>query len=106
MEKLLEALKEKAGITTMEGLSEEQIIKVAKSLKIDPMDYIPRSPARVVTYTNKRDVTNQFVETDPLVVGRKADGMCETVRGLFFRKEALDQVIADLVALRESMGDE
>lgn len=98
MDKLLEALAEKYQIDGS-TMSEEQLLKVAKSLGLDPLDFLPRE-VKVVPYTNKRKQTNQFVQTPPFVVGRKDDGTAQTVRGLFIRVEALDQAIADLTAAR------
>ena len=102
MESLLEALAAK-GIDAS-AMSEEQIRKVAKAVGVDPLDHLPRE-VKVVPYTNKRKETNQFVETSPFVVGRKADGTAQTVRGLFLRVEALDQAISDLQAARGLLAD-
>ena len=103
MESLLEALAAK-GIDAS-AMTEEQIRKVAKAVGVDPLDHLPRD-VKIVPYTNKRKETNQFVETAPFVVGRKADGTAATVRGLFLRVEALDQAISDLQAARGLLPSE
>ena len=94
MESLLEALAAK-GITETSEMSEEQLLKVAKAVGVDPLDHLPRE-VKIGPYTNKRGEQNTFVQTPPFVVGRGDDGMAKTVRGLFLRVEALDQAIEDL----------
>jgi hypothetical protein len=97
MEELLTALAEKG--VDASNLTEEQIQKVSKAVGVDPIDYLPRD-VKVIPYTNKREETNQFVQTPSFVVGRKDDGTARTVRGLFLRVEALDQAISDLQVAR------
>ena len=98
---LLSALAEK-GIR-LQGVSEAEVIKIAKGCGIEPLDYLPRE-VEVTDYTNKRGQTNKFVSTPSFVVGRKEDGSAQTVRGLFLRVEALDQAIADLQAAKASLA--
>jgi len=103
MEKLMAALAEK-GIR-VQGVSDEEIVKVAKSCGIEPLDYLDRK-VEVVDYTNKRKETNKFVSTSNFIVGRKDNGMAQTVRGLFLRVECLDQAIADLQAAKAALETE
>jgi len=100
MESLLAALAEK-GIR-LQGVSDEEIVKIAKGVGIEPMDHLARE-VKVVDYTNKRGETNKFVSTPPFIVGRKDDGSARTVRGLFLRLDALDQAIEDLQAAKRSL---
>jgi len=102
MDKLLEALAEK-GIK-MSGCEDDEIKKVAKNVGIDPIDYLDRE-VEIVQHENKRDEKNTFVKTPSFVVGRKDNGMAQTVRGFFLRVEALPQAIADLTAA-QAMLDE
>jgi len=101
MDKLLEALAEKG--VDASSMTKEQTLKVAKAVGLDPVNFLDRE-VNIVPYTNKRKETNQFVETSPFVVGQKADGTAQTVRGLFLRVEALDQAIADLQAAKAGLG--
>lgn len=98
MDRLLKALAE-AGLSVNNDMSEEQLRKVAKSVGVEPMDYLERKVS-IVSHTNKRDETNEFVKTLPFIVGRKKNGMAQTVQGVFLRTEALDQLIADLQIAR------
>ena len=102
MEKLIAVLAEK-GFNITADMDEEQILKVAKAVGVEPLDYIPRE-VKVVSYTNKRNQTNQFIETPPFVIGKSADGKTLKTRGLFLRVEALDQAIADLTSARELLS--
>ena len=98
MDSLLAALAEK-GIK-LQGVSDEEIVKVAKGVGIEPLDHLPRK-VEIIDYTNKRGETNKFVTTPPFIVGRKDNGLASTVRGLFVRVDCLDQMIEDLQAARE-----
>jgi len=93
MEKLMVALAEK-GIR-LQGVSDKEIEKIAKGVGLDPVDFRERK-VEVGPYTNKREETNTFIKTSSYIVGRKANGKAETVRGLYVRVETLDDMIADL----------
>lgn len=97
MDKLLEALAAKG--LDASALDEESVRKVAKSMGVDPADYLPRE-VKIMDYTNKRGETNKFVSTENFTVGKKDDGSPRQVRGLFLRVEALDQAIEDLLQAR------
>lgn len=96
MEKLKEALAEKGVKLSGLAITDDYVIRVAKGMGIEPLDYLERDPVRVGPYTNKRKVTNTFVKTPAYIVGRKDNGLAQTVQGLMFRAEILDQVLADL----------
>jgi len=99
MEKLLAALVEK-GINLGSDTKADVVKKVAKSIGLDPVDFVTRK-VEVGPYTNKRNETNVFVKSSPYVVGRKANGRAETVRGLYCRMETIDDMIADLQRAKE-----
>ena len=98
MESLLKALAEQG--VDASSMPEEQVLKVARAIGIDPDDHLPRAEVVVGPYTNKRKQTNNFVQTDAFVVGHDEKGKAIKVRGLFLRVEALDQAISDLQAAR------
>lgn len=100
MDRLLAALAEK-GIR-LEGVSDQEIVKIAKGVGIEPLDHLDRE-VEVVDYTNKRGERNMFVKTPRFVVGRKDDGTAVTVSGLFLRLDALDQAIEDLQAAKRKL---
>ena len=102
MEKLIAVLAEK-GFNITADMDEEQILKVAKAVGVEPLDYIERQ-VKIVPYTNRRGMAYRFVETPPFVVGKSVDGKTRTTRGLFLRVEALDQAIADLTSARELLS--
>lgn len=98
MDKLLAALAEKGVVLV--NRSDEEIVKVAKSVGLDPVDFVERS-VQVGPYKNKRDETNTFVKTGSYVVGRKENGRAETIRGMFVRAAAIDDMISDLQTAKE-----
>lgn len=99
MDKLIAALKEK-GLNISPKMEEGQIITIAKSMGIEPLDYMERT-VEIVPYTNKKGQTNNFVKTPNFTLGVDAKGKTKTTGGLFLRVEALDQAIHDLMAARD-----
>lgn len=100
MDELIKAINEKHGLGISEDIGADKIKTIAKALGFNISEYVERKPIEIVEYTNKNEETNLFVRTAPYVVGRKKNGSPQTVRGLFLRIEALDDVIADLQAAR------
>lgn len=103
MDKLLEALAER-GIK-VSGLKEEETLKLAKAVGLEPLDFLPRE-VELVDYTNKRNETNRFIRTPAFVVGHEEGGKAKTIQGLFLRVDALDQAIADLQAAKQMVDSE
>lgn len=99
MEKLLEALKA-VGVNLSGDTDKKQVFSVAKAMGIDPDVFVPRR-VEIVEYTNKRKETNMFVKTPAFDVGVDEGGKKQTVQGLFFRIDALDQAITYLTEARE-----
>jgi uncharacterized circularly permuted ATP-grasp superfamily protein len=86
------------GIPT-ESFDDEQVAKVARA--IGGITFPPKErKVQVVEYTNKAGHKGQYVKTDPIPLGVKANGKTESAQGLFLRVEALDQCIEDLLAAK------
>lgn len=92
MDELINAMRE-MGVVVNDGMSPEQVQKVAKTIGLNPEEFVGRK-VEIVPYTNKRGETNMFVSTPPFSSGKGE------VRGLFVRVEALDQAIEDLTVAR------
>lgn len=104
MDKLLEALAEK-GIR-VQGVSDKEVLKIAKNVGLDPKKYLPRGEVEIVSHTNKRNETNKFVKTPFYTLGEDEHGKVQQVRGLFVRADIVDQIIEDLLTAKGLLQDE
>lgn len=78
------------------NMDDATVKNVAKALKLQ----VPQThDVSIVEYTTKSGRKGLYVKTDPYVIGER-NGKPDTAQGLFIRVEAIDAIIADLMAAK------
>ena len=78
------------------AMDDATVKNVAKALKLN----VPQThEVSIVEYTTRNGRKGNYVKTDPYVIGERT-GKPETAQGLFFRVEAIDAILADVLAAK------